>query len=590
MSPEQIQGSKTLDGRSDLYAFCVILFQMLTGVTPYQADTPASVMMKHVLDPVPHILTVKSDLPSAFDAIIERGMAKEPDGRFSTTSELASAVELAAKGDTAGVHTLLNATRVSAKLSIPAVEAADATRIASGATRLAEAPSKNAGGGAATVIAPVTSLPPVRRSRAGILVVSGILVALVLIIALVAGGIFLYPRLFAQTSAEPTVPVAVLLPTATADSSVLLTPTSTQPPEPTLAPTSQPSATPTTSEPTETFQPTPTEELQPTFTVPPPVVALGRADKVAFVSANDIWMVNFDGTELVQLTTDGAAKTNLQWSGDGQSVVYVTGKCAKMVLADSGQVEDITCFESAEFFDSFEISPDGSQVAISLDRELYILRYDLEQLRQIRSRNLLKSLATCSDYTPYNEILVKRTRWSADGRYLAVVYAAPIAGRRVDTIRVMDVSQCVDKYPGLDNFPASRFNMSGYNENPIISNFTWNGDILFAVNSFIRNGGFGDLYIYNMEAHKLQTVSTSFQQVNPIDNSCCYRDPVWSPDGSYLLFAFQDIRLGSKGIIQLYYVPFGTVGTGAKYQPIPLPETFFPGRSEAPWPALRPAR
>ena len=46
MSPEQVYGDKKLDGRSDIYALGVILFQMLTGTPPYSADTPARMMMK----------------------------------------------------------------------------------------------------------------------------------------------------------------------------------------------------------------------------------------------------------------------------------------------------------------------------------------------------------------------------------------------------------------------------------------------------------------------------------------------------------------------------------------------------------------
>ncbi|MCP5096175.1 MAG: serine/threonine protein kinase, partial [Chloroflexi bacterium] len=53
MSPEQVYGDKELDGRSDIYALGIILFQMLTGNTPYEADTPARMMMKHVMEPVP---------------------------------------------------------------------------------------------------------------------------------------------------------------------------------------------------------------------------------------------------------------------------------------------------------------------------------------------------------------------------------------------------------------------------------------------------------------------------------------------------------------------------------------------------------
>ncbi|WP_420645199.1 serine/threonine protein kinase [Candidatus Leptofilum sp.] len=92
MSPEQVYGDKQLDGRSDIYALGVILFQMLTGNTPYDADTPARMMMKHVMDPIPEILTVRPDLPPACNDIISKAMAKERDERFASATDLSTAL------------------------------------------------------------------------------------------------------------------------------------------------------------------------------------------------------------------------------------------------------------------------------------------------------------------------------------------------------------------------------------------------------------------------------------------------------------------------------------------------------------------
>jgi serine/threonine protein kinase len=95
MSPEQARGDAIIDGRSDIYALGAILFEMLTGKTPYEGTTPMGIAMKHIIEPVPRILVVKADLPQGCEVIISTAMAKEKSHRFQTASAMATALEQA---------------------------------------------------------------------------------------------------------------------------------------------------------------------------------------------------------------------------------------------------------------------------------------------------------------------------------------------------------------------------------------------------------------------------------------------------------------------------------------------------------------
>ncbi|MGD0750106.1 MAG: protein kinase [Anaerolineales bacterium] len=588
MSPEQAQG-EGIDGRSDIYGLGVILFELLTGQQPYHGDTPMSVVVKHITDPVPHILDVKPDLPPDIEVIIEKAMAKDRNERFQNVRSLADALNKVASGGTLSLGTS-DATVVS----LPGTVAA------------AQRPTQTLPG---TVIAqpkqPLEANEPIPapiapKRKTGLWIGLGVII-LVLCIAGVAGVMvfrnripFLAARIPTQTQpvTQPSTALPVSVPSATTAAGVL--PVSSNTPASTGAPAS--TNTPAAS-----------------ATAPvPSLPSLGGADLIAFLSNNDIWLMNTDGSGLVQLTKDATVKSALQWSPDGQSLYYISGKCVNSLTVPEGVNSQVTCFYDADYLDAFRISPDGSQVAISLNHIVYVVPFDLAALKSAHNHLQLEAMNGSLIYGGANQAPAKNVLWSSDGKKIAIDTLSPSGGKQLDLILVFDLSNCTDatpcpprNLPGtpiplasptpgpnttpplLDNFPGSRFTMKGFGtgsgQSTVIPSFDWDGQALFLLNSIFRYQ-YGYLYTYSIEKKQAANL------IDPLGTSCCYTDARWSPDGSYILFAYQDITQGSNARTQLFYVSFGTIGTGAKYTPLPFPAGMFSRPADHPEPVLRPAK
>ncbi len=136
LSPEQARGGE-VDQRSDLYSLGVVLYELLTGKTPFEGDTPVEIAMKHLSATPQTPSELRPDIPPELDMVILRALAKDPDDRYQSADEMEADLERVARGAPVAAATMDAATQV---LSRPATAAAAAT--------------------AATMIAPARTVPP----------------------------------------------------------------------------------------------------------------------------------------------------------------------------------------------------------------------------------------------------------------------------------------------------------------------------------------------------------------------------------------------------------------------------------------------
>ena len=89
MSPEQARGKK-VDLRTDIYSFGAMMYELCTGKTPFNGDSPCDILVKHITDKPAHPRSVNASVPAGLEQIILCCMSKSPDDRFDTVEELLS--------------------------------------------------------------------------------------------------------------------------------------------------------------------------------------------------------------------------------------------------------------------------------------------------------------------------------------------------------------------------------------------------------------------------------------------------------------------------------------------------------------------
>ncbi|MGV0715458.1 serine/threonine-protein kinase [Mycolicibacterium sp. XJ662] len=94
MAPERFS-SEPVTHSADVYALACVLHQCLTGAQPYRADSVSMLITAHLMEPPPRPSQVRPGVPPAFDAVIEKGMAKRAEDRYASAGDLARAAEAA---------------------------------------------------------------------------------------------------------------------------------------------------------------------------------------------------------------------------------------------------------------------------------------------------------------------------------------------------------------------------------------------------------------------------------------------------------------------------------------------------------------
>jgi len=129
LSPEQARGGE-VDPRSDLYSLGVVLYELLTGKTPFDGETPVEIAMKHLSTAPEPPSKLRPDVPPALDKVVLRALAKDPNDRYQSADEMEADLERVARGAPVSAATAATQVMRVPPAGAPAADPTSATMIA----------------------------------------------------------------------------------------------------------------------------------------------------------------------------------------------------------------------------------------------------------------------------------------------------------------------------------------------------------------------------------------------------------------------------------------------------------------------------
>jgi len=172
ISPEQAQGQSDLDARTDVYSLGVVVYELLVGRVPYQADTPYAVIHDHIYAPLPLPRSIKPDFSEALERVLLKALTKDRTDRYASVSEFYAALDQAidqTSGNVSLPSSIIAATSAPIDLTPPIGPAISADPLATRALPVEPSRPKTGlwlvlGGVALLAIAAIVLLLPPRSS------------------------------------------------------------------------------------------------------------------------------------------------------------------------------------------------------------------------------------------------------------------------------------------------------------------------------------------------------------------------------------------------------------------------------------------